>query len=193
MSHFSKITAELKDLEVLRKAVSSMGFQLEENADCRYYYGTKHSDYVIKLPGKYDIAVSKEGDTFSLEADLWGNHVAEHVGTGAHLLIENYTIEKIRTEACKENLSILSTEKQGENTVLKIVDPETGGQIEAVCSPDGEIAWQTSGFAGTGCMKFQNLEKSLGTVQKTIYTSEYYAEEKQTGIEQVNVSEMFTD
>ena len=35
-------------------------------------------------------------------------------------------------------------------------------------------------------MKFQNLEKSLGTVEKTTYTSEYYAEEPETGIETVN-------
>lgn len=186
MSHFSKITAEIKDLEVLRKTVASMGYQLEENAECRYYYGTKHSDYVIKLPGEYDVAISKQDDSFSIEADLWGGHVTKYVGQNASLLVQNYTVEKIKAEACKENLAILGTERQGENIALKITDPETGGLIEAVCSSAGEISWQTSGFSGTGCMKFQNLEKSLGTVEKTTFTSEYYAPEKETGIETVN-------
>ena len=183
MSHFSKITAEIKDLNILKKTVSSMGYTLEENAECRYYYGTKHSDYVIKLPGKYDVAISKEGDNFSIEADLWGGHVTEFIGHGGSVLMQNYTVEKMKAEVGKENLAILGTEKQGENIALKITDPETGGVIEAICSEDGNISWQTSGFSGTGCMKFQNLEKSLGTVEKTTYTSEYYAEEKENGVE----------
>ena len=186
MSHFSKITSQIKDLEVLRKTVASMGYQLEEDGECRYYYGTKPSEYVIKLPGKYDVSVSKQGENFSIEADLWGGHVTEYIGENASLLIQNYTVEKIRAEACKENLAILGTEKQGENIALKITDPETGGLIEAVCSSDGNISWQTSGFSGTGCMKFQALEKSLGKVEKTTFTSEYYAPEDETGVETVN-------
>jgi len=186
MSHFSKITAEIKDLDVLKKTVASMGFEFKENANCRYYYGTERKDFVIKLPGQYDVAITKNGDNFAVEADMWGGHVAKYVGNNANLLMQNYTIEKIKAEVSKENLAILGKEQQGENIALKIVDPETGGTINAVCSSDGSIAWQTSGFTGTGCMKFQNLEKSLGTVEKTTYTSEYYAEEPETGIETVN-------
>ena len=186
MSHFSKITAEIKDLEVLKKAVDSMGFKFEEHGECRYYYGTKTKDYVIKLPGKYDVGISKDGDSYSVEADFYDNHVERYVGNNANLLIQNYTVEKIKAEVSKENLAILGTEQQGENMALKIIDPETGGTINAICSSDGTISWKTSGFAGTGCMKFQNLEKSLGTVEKTTYTSEYFAEEPETGIETVN-------
>lgn len=188
MSHFSKITAEIKDLDVLKKTVESMGFEFKENGNCRYYYGTKKSDFVIKLPGQYDVAIrkSKQGDNYSVEADMWGGHVAQYVGENAKLLMQNYTIEKIKAEVSRENLAIMGKEQQGENIALKIVDPETGGTINAVCSSDGSISWQTSGFTGTGCMKFQNLEKSLGTVEKTTYTSEYYAEEPETGIETVN-------
>lgn len=185
MSHFSKITAQIKDLKALKDAAESMGFTLLEDANCRYYYGEEHSDYVIKLPGSYDIAVTKQGDTFSMAADFYGRNVSSYVGQGAQLLIQQYAIQKIKNEVARMNLSILEMGKQGNNTTMKIVDPETGGVIKAVCSEEGEISFETSGFAGTGCMRFTELEESLGVVQKRTLTSEYYAPEPETGIERV--------
>ena len=36
MSHFTKITAEIRDLDVLKQALKKMNLTLEKNTKCRY-------------------------------------------------------------------------------------------------------------------------------------------------------------
>lgn len=52
----------ITDIEALQKAAKDLGLELQEKGQVRYYYGTKEADYVLKLPGKYDLGFVKQTD-----------------------------------------------------------------------------------------------------------------------------------
>ena len=137
MSHFTKITAQIKDMEALTAAAKKMGFSVKQNANCRYFHGEEKREFVIKLPGSYDVAATKEGDHYTLEADFYGSHVSKYVGSNGSLLVQKYAAEKARIEAFKNGLGV--TEKSENDLItLTMTDPDSGGQITVECRPDGE-------------------------------------------------------
>ena len=76
MSHFTRITAEIKDLEALKRAAANLNLSLVSNTSCRYYYGSEYREYVIKLPGQYDVAVEERGKgVYDWGADFYGGQV----------------------------------------------------------------------------------------------------------------------
>ena len=170
MSHFSTVKTEITDLEALEKAVSAMGLRLESNTTCRYYYGAEFREHVIKLPGRYDVAVESKGNgTYDLNADFYGGHVEKVIGPKGDVLLKQYAIEKLRIEAKKRGYKVFDKENG-----LKIMDPKTTGKAEVTCLPDGKFEIKTSGFKGKSCMKFEAIEKALGRIDSTKKTAEYY-------------------
>jgi len=185
MSHFTKITAQIKDLEALTVAAKKMGFSVAQNANCRYYFGAEKREFVIKLPGAYDVAVTKEDDHYTLEADFYGSHVSTYVGHEGGLLMQKYAAEKAKIEAFKNGLGV--TEKTvNDLLMLTMTDPDSGGQIIVECSTDGETQVRTSGFQGQGCMKFRNIEEALGVTEKITHTDEFFVSEPETAVEVVH-------
>ncbi len=185
MSHFSKINAKISDEEALSAATTKMGLSLIPDGMCRYYYGTEKADMVVKLPGEYDVALTKEGDSYSLKADLYKGQVEKYVGPNAGLLMQRYSAEKARIEAFKKSLAITEV-NDGDDIVLTLTDSETGGQIKVVCHIGGEIDVKTSGFPGQSCMKFQDLESALGANLEFTPTMEMYEAEKSMESEHIN-------
>lgn len=184
MSHFTKISTQIKDLETLSVAAEKMGFRVAKNTNCRYYYGVQKREFVIKLPGEYDVAATKEGEYYTLEADFWGNHVSKYVGSNGEMLMQKYAAEKARIEAFKNGLGV--TEKSENDLItLTMTDPDSGGQIIVECCPGGETKVKTTGFQGQGCMKFRNIEEALGETEKLTHTDEYYLDEPETAVEAV--------
>ena len=184
MSHFSKISAKICDGEALEAAATKMGFPLVPGGKCRYYYGAKKADLVIRLPGKYDLALNREGDAYSVQADLYNGQVEQYVGKNAGLLTQRYAAEKARIEAFKHSLAV-TEENEGSNIVLTLIDTDTGGQIKVVCHVGGDIEVKTSGFPGQSCMKFQDLESALGARESFSPTMEMYEEEPMVGEEHI--------
>ena len=173
MSHFSRITAEVKDIEALKKACEKMGFQMEDWTYCRHFFGKTLKEKVIKLPGDYDIAVETEGDHFILEADLFSGKVARYVGTDARDLMFNYSKEKIKSEAMHFGLFIA----QENSNSIEMTDPDTGGKIRVDFDRNNNISFQYSGF-GEQCLKFKELEETLGILKEFTYTNEFYEEKE---------------
>ena len=120
MSHFSKISAKICDNEALEAATTKMGFHLVPGGNCRYFYGSKKADLVIRLPGKYDLALNREGDAYSVQADLYNGQVEQYVGKNAGLLTQRYAAEKARIEAFKHSLAV-TEENEGSNIDRKSV------------------------------------------------------------------------
>ncbi len=184
MSHFSKINALISDEEALSAATAKMGFTLIPNGECRYYYGTQRADIVIKLPGMYDVALSKNDGTYSMSADLYSNQVEQYIGSGAGLLMQEYSAEKVRIEAFKRSLAVTSV-KRGDDIILTLTDIDTGGQINVVCHVGGKIDLNTTGFPGETCMKFQDLESALGHREEFSPTMEMYMEKPSDATESI--------
>lgn len=173
MSHFTKIATKIKDKEALQAAVSKMGFTLKENAQARYYYGSEMADLVVKLPGKYDIALNINNDSYDVKADMYKGEVSKYVGENAGTLFQQYSVEKVKIEAYQKGLSVTEIEEDGK-IILTLIDEESGGQISVVCYSGGKTEFKTTGFPGQGCMKFRDLEEALGTTESFKETMEMY-------------------
>ena len=59
MSHFTHVSAEIRDLDACNKALNNMGLTMQSYGSCRYYFGTEMKENVVRLPGQYDMALEK--------------------------------------------------------------------------------------------------------------------------------------
>lgn len=185
MSHFTRIATQIKDREALQAAVSKMGFLLNEHSKARYYYGAEMADLVVKLPGKYDIALNLKNEEYEVKADMYDGEVSRYVGKNAGILLQQYSAEKVKIEAFQRGLSVTENEEKGMIT-LTLTDEESGGQISVVCYSGGKTEIKTSGFPGQGCMKFRDLDEALGSTESFKETMEMYLPERNEGYEYVN-------
>ena len=176
MSHFTQIASEIRDLEALAAAVARCGGEVLENAGCRYYYGTQQKELVIKLPGRYDAALERQADgSYRLTADWYGGYVARYLGTNGDNLLQFYAAEKAKLEGRRRGFSV--TERQeGTDIIVTLRDP-AGGALKIWCSPGGRTVCQPDGIRGHGCMKFYDLEKALGAVERHAKTGDFFVEE----------------
>lgn len=64
MSQIIEVKPEerITDIEALKSAAKDLNMTLVEKGQVRYYHGTKDADYVLKLPGKYDLGFVKQKD-----------------------------------------------------------------------------------------------------------------------------------
>ena len=51
MSHFTHVSAEIRDLDACNKALNNMGLTMQSYGSCRYYFGTEMKENVVRLPG----------------------------------------------------------------------------------------------------------------------------------------------
>lgn len=71
MSHFTHVSAEIRDLDACNKALNNMGLTMQSYGSCRYYFGTEMKENVVRLPGQYDMALEKNGTgSYRITADF---------------------------------------------------------------------------------------------------------------------------
>ena len=117
MSHIAKIEMEINDLDALKKACKSLGFQFMENQKTYIWYGRWVGDtplpqgvniedigkctHAIKVPeAVYEVGVVQKGSKYHLMWDFWrGGGLEKHIGKDACKLKQAYTLERIRKAA----------------------------------------------------------------------------------------------
>lgn len=174
MSHFTTIATKIEDLEALAEAAKKLGLNLQQNASCRYFYGTQYMDAVLKLPGRYDVGLEKQGKQYTLRADLWAGEVEHYIGVQGNKLMQQYAIEKAKREAFQRGFAVTSEKQENGKKQVTLMDPATGGELNLVCDENGRITTKASGFQGDSCMKFKELEESLGLIDEQQLTGDYY-------------------
>lgn len=108
MSYFTTIKTQVRDIDALRDTCRELGLELLQNAEARGY-GTsqQHGDFVIRLKGPYDVALTRQTDgTYGLSTDWWDGHVEKEVGTSYGRLLQLYAVHKAAREARKRGLSV---------------------------------------------------------------------------------------
>ena len=114
MSHWAKVTTEIKDITVLREALQQLDpeIQLLEGGTARGHENRGDMDYVIRLRGQYDIGL-KQGVGFNapheLHFDSYGGHIDREVGANCTRLLQAYAEVKITKEARRKGLSVQRT------------------------------------------------------------------------------------
>ena len=108
MSHFTEIRTQVRDIAALRDACKELDLQLTDKTTSRGYAGqTRQGDYVIRLKGPYDIALSHQDDgTYALTTDWWAGHVEKEVGQGFGRLLQLYGVHKTRLEAKRKGYTV---------------------------------------------------------------------------------------
>lgn len=179
MSHFTNISTEIRDLEVCKSALNNMGLTLTEKGQCRYYYGTKTMENVVKLPGNYDMALENQFDgTYSITADFYLDDVERTIGNNGCVLLKNYGIEMLKKNAKKMRFSI-STINEDTLKVRNPQDPD-GGYMIVTFDKNGNAVFTPKGIKGKNCAKFLSLEDAIGNIEKREFLKEYYEGEKET-------------
>jgi len=73
VSHFTKVKTQIKDMDILGKALQEMGFTVERDAKVRGYMGNSTTaPLVAKGSGKYDIGFNVVDGSIEANADWWG-------------------------------------------------------------------------------------------------------------------------
>ena len=108
MSHFTTIQTQIRDIEALRAACTELGLSVCDNTQARGYSGNHiQGEFVIRLNGPYDIALSRQADgAYGLTADWWNGHVEREVGAGFGRLIQLYGVHKAIREARRKGYSV---------------------------------------------------------------------------------------
>lgn len=99
------VKCHLSDLEALREAVEALGQRLQEGGRVRFWGGlSEPCDWVVPLPGRYDVGFRQEGQTFVVVADSEvlsprGSQLAREavgiLGPGLKRLYQEYAYHKL--------------------------------------------------------------------------------------------------
>ena len=103
MSHFTTIHTQIRDVTALQAAAVELGLELLENANARGYASNQlKGDYVLRLNGPYDVALTRNSDgSYGLTTDWWDGHVEKEVGQNFGRLLQIYGVHKTMIEARK--------------------------------------------------------------------------------------------
>jgi hypothetical protein len=114
LSHISKIELEIKDLEALKNACNTLGFQFMENQKEYIWYGKwignqplppgiteddiGKCDHAIRVPtAQFEVGVVRKGNSWIL---LWDNWIAgglqKVIGKDAGILKQAYSVEAVK-------------------------------------------------------------------------------------------------
>ena len=176
MSHFTYVSAEIRDLDACNKALNYMGLTMQSYGSCRYYYGIEMKENVVRLPGRYDMALEKSGNgSYHITADFYDGYVERTIGAGGSILLYNYSVEMLKKVAKKLHFSVT---QKGDDT-YKVRDPQDsdGGHMLVTVSKDGSLKFEPKGLKGKKCAKYLQLEDSLGKIEKREFTKEYLKED----------------
>jgi Protein of unknown function (DUF1257) len=120
MSHFTTISIEIKNGDLLEQALQSLGYPVKRNALVRGYLGdTTTADYVIPMPNAYDIGFRKVGDRYELIADMWG--VAMNIEEFLGELNQQYATKTVLDSATQQGFAIEEQEILEDGTVRIVI------------------------------------------------------------------------
>lgn len=116
MSHIVQGKSQIVDIECLRAALDAMGLKLQVGGKPRYYYSGStvygdeaiECDYVVPLPGRYDLGLKKQTDgsySFVCDSELLsgsygrGSEGRALLGENASKLINEYVYAAAQMDA----------------------------------------------------------------------------------------------
>jgi hypothetical protein len=120
MSHFTTIAIEIKNGDLLKKALESLGYPVQEQVPVRGYLGnTTQAEYVIPMPNGYDLGFRRVGDRYELIADMWGVAMDMQEFVGA--VTQKYASEMVLQTADQEGFAIETQEILEDGTIRIVI------------------------------------------------------------------------
>ncbi|MDC0764136.1 DUF1257 domain-containing protein [Brevibacillus sp. AG] len=129
MSHYTKVPAQLKDVQAIKMACDRLGVDLVPNGIARGWMGNRlKAPYVIKLKGAYDVALEKNADgTFDLVAD-WsmGTNIEREIGPNGGRLLQMYGASIVHLEAERQGMKVEETVMQDGKLRFRLYQEDEG-------------------------------------------------------------------
>lgn len=120
MSHFSTITIEIKNGDLLKQTLKELGYPVQENTLARGYLGsTTIAEYVIPMPNGYDIGFRRVGDHYEMITDLYG--VALNVEEFVAAVHQQYATKIVLQSASQQGFAIEQQEILEDGTIRIVV------------------------------------------------------------------------
>jgi hypothetical protein len=130
LSHITKIELKIKDLECLKQACETLGFEFRENQKNYAWYGRwvgnqplpeeisedelGTCDHAIHVPGcQFEVGVLKKGRHYILLWDTWvKGKLTNALGKDAGILKQAYTVATVKKAARKKQYRITETKTE---------------------------------------------------------------------------------
>jgi len=133
LSHLATVTTTIRNIQALTEAAKALGLELKTGGRVRGYGGTlyKETDYMIELPGRFDLGFRKQADgTYAMECDgglflgWYGSELGmQAIGTNAGRLKQEYAFAVLQAEARRKGRTV-----QRQNIDGRIKVTITGGR-----------------------------------------------------------------
>ena len=118
MSHITKISTAMSDIDCIKEALTEHGYSFTENSVATAYGSARiNGDLVVKNKGAYDIAFVKQGDgSYDIQSD-WYGHGAITREKFIQQIKHTYAVVKAVNEVKKHpQLHVLKKEKLANGT-----------------------------------------------------------------------------
>jgi len=126
VSHWTNIDVKIQTLAAAEAACRELGFKFErapigQKLDARGYNGlTRKADAVIRLPGPYDVALTREANgSYSLACDFWNGHVERSLGKNCQKFTQLYGVHVATAAARAKGYQV--RRMQGANGSINLV------------------------------------------------------------------------
>lgn len=72
MSHFTRIRTQLRDMEMVKRALADLGYKVSTGTVHGFGGQETQADLIVQTGGKYNIGFRREGSEIEMVADFWG-------------------------------------------------------------------------------------------------------------------------
>ena len=120
MSHFTRVTTQLRDMVILQQALEQLGYDVAGAGPIRGYGGQQvNADLVIDTGSSYDIGFLQEDDQIELIADFWGLKVDRE--KFLNQVIQRYAYLTVVEQAQAQGWSTLTEEVQPDGSIRLVM------------------------------------------------------------------------
>lgn len=121
MSHWTAVDVDITDIDALRLAANELRLVWQEGIAARGWAGELlPCEYSLRFPGKFDVAIVKDGERYKLVTDWWDGSVAKVVGKDFGRLVQLYGVNKAMAAARKKGYNVLRENQENGEIQVKV-------------------------------------------------------------------------
>jgi len=119
MSHFTRVKTQLKDIEMVKRALEDLGHTIVAGKVRGYGKRKAPADFVVRLDDRYDVGFRQEGDTVSMIADLW--EVPIDADKFLRQVSQRYAYLTVVEQTASQGWQVVTEENQADGSVRLVM------------------------------------------------------------------------
>ncbi|MBN1284581.1 MAG: DUF1257 domain-containing protein [Anaerolineae bacterium] len=122
MSHFSRISTKLRDIDIVKEALTDLEYMVRENAEVRGFsrWEKARADIVITAEDGRDIGFRDQGGEIEIIADFWGRGSFNR-DEFVEKVTQRYAYRTIINKAKEQGFEIVADEQQEDGSIRVVV------------------------------------------------------------------------